>query len=612
VVAVQLEWAGNARGGGLAAPRLPDALLIVLAASGFLAGVGAVWAASYGPIRQLLLPGDPIELLVGWSFIGSGLASWRAGSAPRLGPVMVATGFAYFAGLLQEANGSVLFTLGQVFQVTYLAGFLYVILSFPSGRLWTVLDQVLCAVALGLVTIVQWSYLLFAQSRAIICISCPANLLRVTSDRPVAYGLVQFQRTGGLVVLAITVGLLGVRLVRASQAQRRAMIPLLLTGIVAAVALIGSLAADIVSSGTNLLLSRIAGYALSAVPLAILIVFAQRWLARGAVARLIVELGTPQSALDLRAALARALGDPSLTLGYWFAAESRFVDRDGNPIERPVPASGRLQTVVERDGHPIAMLTCDAALEHNEALVDSVCAAAALTLENERLQAELRARLAELLASRTRLIEATDAERRRIERDLHDGTQQRLVSIALSLGLLESRLPATAAGARPLVQQTRADLAAALAELRDLTQGIHPAILSERGLPAALDELARRAPLPTTVQTEIEARLPDQVESAAYFMVSEALANAAKHSAARQVSIIASWQPGLLTVLVDDDGVGGAASSGQGAVSQHTASHHGGTGLRGLTDRIEALGGTLTLSSPPGQGTRLRAELPCE
>ena len=212
--------------------------------------------------------------------------------------------------------------------------------------------------------------------------------------------------------MAMTVCVLGVRLVRASQAQRRALIPLLLTGIVAAITLIGSLAADIVNSGNDLPLNQIAGYALSAVPLAILIVFAQRWLARGAVARLIVELGAPQSALDLREGLSRALGDPSLTLGYWFAAESRFVDRDGNPIERPDPASGRLQTVVERDGHPIAMLTCDAALEHNEALVDSVCAAAALTLENERLQAELRARLAELTSSRTRLIEATDAERR--------------------------------------------------------------------------------------------------------------------------------------------------------------------------------------------------------
>ncbi|HET7012332.1 MAG TPA: histidine kinase [Streptosporangiaceae bacterium] len=598
-MAVQLDWAGNARSGERAAPGRSDALLIAIGAVGFLAGMGAVWAASYGPNRQLLLPGEPVELLVGWSFIGSGLASVRARPQQRLGPVMIATGFVYFVGLLQQATTSALFTLGEAFQLLYLAGLLYVVLAFPSGQLWTALDRALCAVTLFAVTVVQVAMLLFAHSRTFICTGCPANLLELTNNRPVAYGLLQFQRTVGLAIMVSTACLLAVRLARASHAQRRVMAPVLLAGIVAALTLLASVAADIVNAPSDATLSRIAGYALTAVPLSVLIAYAQRRLARGAIAGLVVELGTPQSAVDLREALSRALGDPSLTLGYWFAAESRFVDRDGNPIERPDPASGRLQTVVERDGHPIAMLTCDAALEHNEALIDSVCAAAGLTLENERLQAELRARLAELTASRTRLIEATDAERRRIERDLHDGTQQRLVSIALSLGLLESRLPADSDETRPLVRQTRADLTAALAELRDLTQGIHPAILSERGLPAALDELARRAPLPTTVQAEIDLRLPDQVESAAYFMVSEGLANAAKHSAAKQVLITASWRPGQLTVQVDDDGVGGARKEG-------------GTGLPGLVDRIEALGGTLTLSSPPGEGTSLRAELPCE
>ena len=599
-MAVQLEWAGNARGGELAAPRRLDAALIVLGVAGLLAGLGSLWVASHGLNRPLLLPGEPVELLVGWSYIGSGLASWRARPEQRLGPVMVATGFVYFAGLLQQATNSVLFTVGEVLQVLFLAGLLYVVLAFPSGRLRTVLDRALGAVTLFAVTVVQVAYLLFAHSQTFICIGCPANLLEVTDDLQAAFELLQFQRTTGLAIIVTTVGVLVVRLVRASPAQRRLMVPVLAAGIVAALLLMASVIADVLGVQSQITLSRIAGYALTAVPLAVLVAFAQRRLARGAIAGLVVELGTPQAALDLREALSRALGDPSLTLGYWFAAESRFVDRDGNPIERPDPASGRLQTVVERDGQPIAMLTCDGALEHNEALIDSVCAAAGLTLENERLQAELRARLAELTASRTRLIEATEAERRRIERDLHDGTQQRLVSIALSLGLLESRLPADARETKPLVQQTRADLTAALAELRDLTQGIHPAILSERGLPAALDELARRAPLPARLQAEIETRLPDQVESAAYFLVSEALANAAKHSAASEIMITASWRPGQLTVQVDDDGIGGAQPAS------------GGTGLRGLTDRIEALGGTLTISSPPGQGTSLRAELPCE
>ena len=254
--------------------------------------------------------------------------------------------------------------------------------------------------------------------------------------------------------------------------------------------------------------------------------------------------------------------------------------------------------MVERGGQPIAVLTHDPALEHNAELVDSVCAAAGLTLENERLQAELRARLTELQASRARLVEATEAERRRIERDLHDGTQQRLVSIAMSLGLLESKLPGKPSQAQPIVRETRQALAAALDELRELTQGIHPTILAERGLPVALDELCHRAALPTHLQLDLSCRLPDQVESAAYFVVSEALTNATKHSHGSEVRVKAACAAGLLTIEVADDGIGGAA-----------AGH--GTGLRGLTDRVEALGGTLTVSSPPGRGTTLRAEFPC-
>ena len=155
------------------------------------------------------------------------------------------------------------------------------------------------------------------------------------------------------------------------------------------------------------------------------------------------------------AALARALGDPSLDLAYWFPAEARYVTGDGRPVQEPGADSGRRSTVVERDGTPIAMLLHDPALEHNSGLVQSVCAAAGLALENERLQAELRARLVELNASRGRLVEATDAERRRIERNLHDGTQQRLVSIAMSLGLLESKLAPDQDDAAPIVREAR-------------------------------------------------------------------------------------------------------------------------------------------------------------
>jgi signal transduction histidine kinase len=575
-----------------------NAKLIALGLAGLASGVGAFWVVSHATIRQGPEVTSPaVALLVGWSLIGSGLLSWRARPDNRLGPVMVLTGFAWFASTMGDGSGSVLFTIGQAFQVLYLVGFLYLILSFPSGRLQTALDRALVIVTFGLVTVAQLAWMLFFDPHAT-CDRCSANLLEVTRNDTLATALLQFQRIAGLVVIVVVTGLLVVRLVHASRPQRRAVIPVLLAGIVAFVALAAAVAAAAADAPSTDELSRVAGYTFAVVPVAVLVAFLQRRLARGAVAGLVVELGEPRAGVGLAASLSRALGDPSLSLGYWFPAESRYVDSDGKPVELPDPGCGRVSTVVERGGQPIAVLIHDPALQHNAELVDSVCAAAGLTLENERLQAELRARLAELQASRARLVEATEAERRRIERDLHDGTQQRLVSIAISLGLLESKLPAGSVQARPLVRETRESLMAALAELRELTQGIHPTILTERGLATALDELCHRAALPAHLQLDFDQRLPDQVETAAYFLVSEALTNAAKHSHASEVRVKAAYAGGVLGVEVADDGIGGAAVGR-------------GTGLRGLADRVEALGGTLTVASPLGRGTTVHAEFPC-
>jgi len=574
-----------------------NAKLIALGVAGLLFGVGAFWVADHAAVQQSKIPSAPLALLVGWSLLGCGLVSWRARPDNRLGPVMVLTGFAWFASVLQEGNNPVVATIGGAFAVLYLAGFLYVGLSFPSGRLPTMLDRALMVAALGLVTIVQLAWLLCYDPGSE-CDRCVANLFEVHRDDALANWLVQFQRIAGLAVIAVTIGLLAVRLVRASRPQRRVVIPVLLAGIVALTALAVSVLADATGAAHRDVYGRVAGYAFAVVPIAVLTAFLQRRLARGAVAGLVVELGEPRAAVGLAEALARALGDPSLSVGYWFPAESRYVDADGKPVELPEPGSDRMATVVERAGQPVAVLIHDPALQDNAELVESVCAAAGLTLENERLQAELRARLAELQASRARLVEATEAERRRIERDLHDGTQQRLVSIAISLGLLESKMPLGVAQAGPIVHETRESLMAALAELRELTQGIHPTILTERGLSAALDELCHRAALPAHLRVDLDQRLPDQVESAAYFLVSEALTNAAKHSHASEVRVSAAYAGGSLSVEVTDDGIGGAAVGG-------------GTGLRGLTDRVEALGGTLTVSSPLGRGTTVRAEFPC-
>ena len=569
-----------------------------MALAALAAGVGAALLAA-GRVDEPYQTADaPLALLVGWTFVASGLVAWRQRPGNRLGPVMIFTGFAWFATFLTDAHAGWPFTLGTAIQSVYLVGFVYLVLSFPTGRLRGRADMALIAGAIALVTVVEWTSLRFSESHAVLCDRCPPNVLLVERNDGLASGLLQLQRITGVALALLTVVLLVRRWRAATAAERRSVAPVLWAGSATVVVLAVSIANDVVGEPLGQLGKWALYCVFASVPIAVLVVLLQRRLARGAVAGLVVELGERADGTDLRDALARALGDPSLDVAYWFPSGDRYVDRDGQRIELPGPGTGRTATVVERDGQPIAALVHDSALAENAELVRSVCAAAALTLENERLQAALRARLAELQASRARLVEATETERRRIERDLHDGTQQRLVSLAMSLGLAESKLADDPSAAAPLVREARETLALALAELRELSQGIYPSLLTERGLGAALDDLCRRAALPATLDASLPVRLPQQVEAAAYFVTSEALANAAKHSHATEVRIRARLERGVLLVEIADDGIGGAGTGS-------------GTGLRGLADRVEALGGRLTLSSPPGRGTTIRAEIPC-
>ena len=571
-------------------------LFIALLALG--AGVGAALLVlgserERGPVAA----SAALALVVGWAFVGSGLIARRQRPENRLGTVMVFIGFAWFATFLADAGSSLVFTFGKALESVYLLGFVYLVLSFPTGRLRSKLERALIAAAVVIVTVVEIGWLLFADSRSQICAGCPGNAFEIARNDRIANGILQGQRTVGVVLSLFTVALLVRRWRRASAPERRAGAPVLWAGS----AMFAALAFSVVNDIFNHPLGEGPAWArevvFASIPVAVLAVLLQRRLARGAVAGLVVELGGATS-VELREALARALGDPSLELAYWVPASARYVDAGGSPVQLPQPGAERAATVVEREGEPIAALIHDTALADDNELVQSVCAAAALTLENARLQAELRARLAELQASRARLVEATETERRRIERDLHDGTQQRLVSIAMTLGLAESKLAADRPAVQPVLREARDALTTALAELRELTQGIRPAILVERGLAAALDDLARRAALPVRLEVAVSGRLPEQVEGAAYFVVSEALANAGKHSHASEVRLGAWEEQGVLVLQVSDDGIGGAAAGG-------------GSGLRGLADRVEALGGRLTVSSPPGRGTQLRAEIPC-
>jgi signal transduction histidine kinase len=337
-----------------------------------------------------------------------------------------------------------------------------------------------------------------------------------------------------------------------------------------------------------------------AVPFAFLSGFLRTHLSReAAVARLLEDLGDlPVHGGALRDVLAEALGDPSLELAYWIPAEDRYGDREGKPIDLPDSGRERLVSIVEREGRRVGALICDPALAQHSRLVAAVGAAAALALENQRLEAALRARVEELRASRARIVKATDAERRRLERDLHDGAQQRLVALALNLRLARNQIQGSPEEAAQLIEEAMRELEQATAELRELARGIHPAVLSDRGLRAAVEALAGRSPVPVVVGNLPDEHLPRDAAAAAYFVVAEGLTNVARYAQADSASVSITRSNGRLEVEVRDDGCGGADSSR-------------GTGIRGLADRVAALDGSLELASPDGVGTTITARIPC-
>jgi signal transduction histidine kinase len=324
-----------------------------------------------------------------------------------------------------------------------------------------------------------------------------------------------------------------------------------------------------------------------------------RMIQSGAVGELMARLGETPRRGELRDALARALGDPTVELFFWLPDDERFVDAAGHVVRLPEPGSGRAVTEVSRDGETVAAIVHDQVVHDQQGgYVDAVGAAASLAFENERLEAELRSKVEELRASRERMLSIGLEERRRLERDLHDGAQQRLVSMALNMRLARARMRDDPDGAERLLDGATGELESALEELRELARGIHPAVLSARGLDTALEALARRAPVPVELQSLPRERLPEAVELAAYFVVAEALTNVAKYAAASYATVDVQRLNGRLLVRVSDDGVGGADPSL-------------GTGLRGLADRLAVIEGRLEIDSQPGKGTIITAKIPC-
>jgi PAS domain S-box-containing protein len=796
---------------------------------------------------------DPVfvavaNLVAAWSFILAGLVAWARRPDNRFGLLMTAVGLTFFIGALSESNSSLPFTIGWVFGGIFIAVFIHALLAFPRGYLETRLVHVIVALAyveLTLGSLVATFFDDFSDD----CADCPSNAFLVVDSAPAATAVNGILLACGIPALIASLYVFRRRWQAASRPLRRLFAPVYATAgatlaLLAIALLVGSFSHEAAT-----VLYWILIFTFASVPLAFIVGLLSGRLAHGGVSRLILELRRPHAPGQLREALARALGDPTLRLAYWIPETQSFVDIDGQQIDLPAPGGEELATMVEHDGRSVAALIHHRSLEEDPLVLESVAAAAALALENEqrlaalaeaemrnralldalpdlmfrmsregvyleykgreedlvvpaerligarahdvlprdvadllvhgvqraidrgeivtgeyrleidgvtrdfearigkagdeavliarefternKAQAELerlhrelqerhrdleherdfistvvdsipsllclvtpggyivrfnsslermsgrldddlvrghpfwdvfiapqereavrtvveqvaeeggsgefenewitasgeRRRVAwsttpllddkgqprllicgmditerkqhedEIRRSRARIVEASDTERRRLERNLHDGAQQRLVALSLVLKLAQANVEENPEEAERLLVQASEELAQALEELRELARGIHPAVLSDRGLSAAVEALAARSPFPVDL-TLVNERLPEQVEAAAYYVVSEALANVAKYADASAIAVSIDRVNGRAVVQIADDGVGGADPSR-------------GSGLRGLVDRVEALDGHLVVESAPGRGTRIRAEIPC-
>jgi signal transduction histidine kinase len=525
-----------------------------------------------------------LGLLVGWSFLGTGLFAWWRRPENGTGMLMMAAGLAWFATGVSAANDELVHTFGITLDGLFTAVVGHLLMAFPTGRLETRGERAVIAGVYLTVTVLQVPGLLFEDDTR--------SLLVIEPEQELSDALDGVQFLVGLALILVAARMLVHRWAAAPAARRRVLAPVLWTG--GAAFFVFFVAGGFDIAGTPVpVLEHLTLALVATVPFGFLAGLLRTRLAEGAaVGELVRRLGQTPKPDTLRAALADALGDPSLTLAYWLPESERFVDADG----RPVSLDDRAWTEVELNGRRIGAIAHEPALADEPQLVRTAGAAAALALENQRLSAELRARIEELRASRARLVEAGDAERRRLERNLHDGAQSRLVALALKLRLARGRADGQPELAE-LLDESSEELQAGLNELRELARGIHPAVLSDRGLAPALEMLASRAPVPVEVTTNCGDDLPPPVATAIYFVVSEALTNVAKYAQARQAAVTIERGAGCVVAEVADDGVGGADLTK-------------GSGLRGLSDRVAALDGRLMLDSSPGGGTRLRAEFP--
>jgi signal transduction histidine kinase len=569
----------------------------ILWPAGLAMGLVALWFAALEPVFSFMAR-SPITAIVGlgagWMAIAVGVMSWRRQPDNGAGPLLAAAGFAWFA--VEWANpasgSSTAFTVGLVLSAACPPLVCHAVLSYPRGRLESVGEKVVVGLAYvtNLVGLGLVSNLVYDPARER-CAFCPANLVAVTSD-PAIYamaarvGLASMVAWTGLAVLLIARSL-----GRSSPTRRRVIAPVLVPGAffeafaaadVAYRLRPGSAAIDEVELGLWILEAA----ALVGIALGVAFEWARASRTRVEVARLVVELGESPAPGALREVLSSVLADPELELAYPIG-DGRFVDAEGQRVDvslRP----GRTVTPLVRSEEVLAIIDHRDELLDDPARVEDVVVASRLALESERLRAELRAQLEDLRASRVRVVEAADAERRRLERNLHDGAQQRLVSLSMALRLVRRALESASDPSMiKRADEANDELRAALAELRDLAHGIYPAVLTDEGLAAAVEALRETSTIAIDLGELPEGRMDPRVEAAAYFVVAEM----AMRTTAGKIRVMIRRLADRLVVEVQKEGPPPDT-------------------IADLEDRTGAMDGSVAIEAEGGLIT-IRAEIPC-
>lgn len=567
--------------------------IVWLIAAGVMAfGLITAWAAVASSLP--VAPSTPVvvsDVIAGWTFAVVGAALWARYRSKWIGGLAIAIGLALFLPGIRWFETSFTWTLGSVLADIHLVLLAWLILAFPSGNLDRS-ERTFVIFASVYFLVLGIAGHLFEEP-APGCDTCPSSLLLLRVDP----GFNDFIWGVGQLINLTLIGVLVAMIIRkrrsSTPAGRRALSPVVWAlgpiGLALVLAFVEPLVGFGDAGGEVVLVAE--RLALIVFPVALVVGVIRAQLDRARVAELAVAAENAITSTELEDLIGTALGDPTARLGFCSGDREELIDVEGRrflvgetQVETPIHAG---------DGSRLGVILHDPAVEPG--LIESVSAAATLALRNESLRAELRRQLIEVERSRERITEAAMEERRRIERDLHDGAQQGLLALGATLSSIRSKVDGEASG---LLDEAVEDLKVLIDDVRELARGVHPTILTDRGLAPAIEMLAERSPVPVRVDV-VSTRFRPGVEAAAYFLVAEALANTARHANATVVSVRIARAGGALVVEVDDDGRGGADPEE-------------GTGLQGLEDRVAALGGSMQVVNPRGGGTTLRAVLPCE